>query len=189
MLFFIVFLFHSNASQAQCDATVGGVYYFCDPDEGDFFVGFTVVGGNGTFDVVDLNGNVLDNSGYHTLTRVPIPGTGIVLSPSTEALIQFGPFSNNQVFDIVLQTGGCSIPVLSGSYTCVGQSNMNAMCGASVKFYDIDFGSANSQVVTILENTRANAGPTGQCCGDGRAVEFKINIGAGVAGILRRGGG
>ncbi|NNF35881.1 MAG: hypothetical protein HKN68_17370, partial [Saprospiraceae bacterium] len=186
VLFFSLF-FAGNLS-SQCDATIGGVYYFCDPDEMDFFVGFTVNGGSGTFNVVDLNGNVTNNSGYYTIPRIAIPMTGIPLSPSTSEYIQFGPFSNDDVFDIVLQNGGCTIPVLSGSYTCVGKSNTNAMCGATVPYYEIVFNSSNAQEVDILENNRGgNMG--GDCCGDGRAVEFKIEIGTGIAGITLTGEG
>ena len=134
-------LIFSNQLQAQCDATVSGIFTYCNsfhngaPLAG-YFVGFRVADPTGaTLNVVDLNGNVPTNQGK----RVNVNDANEPLDFSIAQLSigggadslefwYFGPFPNGSSFNVVLvdPSNVCdTIFVASGTYSCADQAEGN----------------------------------------------------------------
>lgn len=174
---------------AQCEADVGGFYYFCDPDNpGDFYVGFTVNGISGTYEIEDVANPTLDiisSSLMETLSTPSgntFPGTGftnpLTFSANDEYYFQIGPYSSGMNFNLQFSdtnNTACDIPIQNSTYTC---NDMSGGCASAVPFYKLDFNNVNNNYL-LLGRTRAN----GCCDVSGRCLEFEIEIGNGIAAL------
>ena len=141
---------------SQCDVEVSGILAYCNSYSGNvnntipgYFIGFRIQSQNGgTYNVVDLAGNVPMNLGKRIndinvnfepsdTSRAPaVLGGG----PDSLEFWYFGPFTNGDSFNIVLidSLGICdTIEVASGVYTCEGK-DPNA-CDVKVPLYFLDF--------------------------------------------------
>ena len=157
-------LFFPSSNYAQCDATVSGVFTYCNSfDNGNpvtgYFVGFRVVDKTGdTLDVVDLDGGAVTNHGKRvdnigalepantSITKLRISGIG---ADSIEYWY-FGPYANGASFNIALvdPNNVCdTIMVASGSYNCMDNTGVSdpGACGPPsgsdppVPLYYLDF--------------------------------------------------
>ncbi|MCB0648255.1 MAG: hypothetical protein KDC49_16410, partial [Saprospiraceae bacterium] len=209
-------------SAAPCDARVEGLMTYCNYFIGSggqkqivsdsFLVGFRVVDPTGgIYNVVALTGNATTNRGKYvdniatqnepnflTIHQINIAGGAL----DTAEYWYFGPFANNDSFNIVLvdPMNMCdTIPVAAGRYSCQDNATNQsisdpAACDADVPLYFLDFsqstftvgggGSSNEdfdEVFLIMARTRETS-----CCDIGNSVacfEFVVILGENDIGL------
>lgn len=184
-LFFFCITVFNNSLIAQCSqADFLSYYYECNADGPDhpdapvlgFYVDITFIPtvASGTFTFRDVNANIADQTisigqsiGGNTLT------TGIIFT------YEFGPFDNNDDFDIQLITpDGCIIDIIDDVYNCT--NNESAACTDDVPFFDLNFLDQPDATFKINSTSRF-----ADCCSSGdRCVEFRINLDPNTLGLV-----
>ncbi|HEX5626264.1 MAG TPA: hypothetical protein VFX48_09625, partial [Saprospiraceae bacterium] len=143
---------------AQCRVSANGIYYYCDPgySTDSFYVGFCTKGNRDTFEIIDLvsgrknRGFKSPNNGANSsVLNAPL----IFTVTDTSFYVQFGPFKNNDSFNIRIRNTGdpnCFTEILKGRYTCRGKRAPGGCDTTDVPFYDIDFTGQSLPSLVIL---------------------------------------
>lgn len=183
---------------AQCDHVVSGQFFYCRPENPDsFFVAFRIEGAPDTLHVIDLNGEVVANSGIWVddidadeepkkmgsvdpnVSQDPIRLTA---SDPVEYRY-FGPIPNGVNIDVVIidVDNICdTIEVFSGVYDCNG--TMSGGCSSVVPFYDIDFTNNPFDSFSVIQRSRIET-----CCDAGMSAhcfEFRVTLSDNLVGLI-----